>query len=181
MKKSLLNFVETHEEHVIAVYMYTLGDQTIPVMVVKDFDTETQQRLSTISEPGWIILTQNDLDHGDDVFCVVLLHIQCNSVCERWDDVINRVTISPRNLRHHLEAQIRHVMINMREAMILWKTTGDLMPGLGLQLSRISCGLSFLQIVHDVIQPREHILSCVYDYMCKWVHQVDQWSSWKND
>lgn len=83
MEKSLLTFVENHTDHVVSVYTYTLGNKLIPVLVVHDFDDETQEKLAHISEPGWIILTQNDLDHGDDVFCVVLLHIQCNSVCER--------------------------------------------------------------------------------------------------
>ena len=181
MKKSLQKFVDTHAKHIIAVYAYTLGHEVIPLLVVQDFDSETQKKLSHISEPGRIVLTQNDLDHGDDVFCVVLLHIQCNSICERWTDVINQVTITHIHLRHHLEAQIRHVMINMRESMILWRTTWDLLPGLHLQLSRIMCGLSFLHIEHDMIDSYEHKLSCIYTYLHNRVHKVDarKPSTWK--
>jgi len=183
MKKELLKYINQHESLITSVYVYTLWGNEIPVLVVSDFTAELQIWLQKISEPGWIILTQSDLDHGDDVFSVVLLHIQKNSTCEWWKDTLVDVRIAPYHLRHHLEAQIRHVMINIREAIILDKSTQDLLPWLGLQLERITCGLSFLDVEYIEFLPEEHNLVCIYKHLENRVAIVDLLDtvSWKNE
>ncbi len=144
MNNKLLELVEQGWEYK-ALYAYDIThEKTIPVIIVSTYTQEIAEQLQEISQAWWIVLTKYDLEHGHDVYSIILHHIQCRSECIVWDDVLSTLLMSSTDMRPHLEWHIRHVLIDLREAIIQKKRIWELLPWFTIQADRIRCACWFL-------------------------------------
>lgn len=140
MDKKLKATVE-NVHGVIAVYNYQISsDSSASVLIVESFTKKMAWALKDCfkKKEQLIVLTRNDLEFGYDVYSIPLLHIQVRWTCIRWDDVLSNLKIST-NLRPYLEGMIRHVLIDLREALIRWAKRRDVKQWLRGQYDRILC------------------------------------------
>jgi hypothetical protein len=63
----------------------------------------------------FIILTEDDISRGDDVFCLKLMHIKNHSSLFHGKDVLSGLHIKNSDLRLMLELEIRNKSVQLRE------------------------------------------------------------------
>jgi len=66
----------------------------------------------------FIILTEDDIKEGKDVFCLKLLHIKNHSKLFYGNDILNDIHIQTSDLRSALELEIRNKIIQLREGYL---------------------------------------------------------------
>jgi hypothetical protein len=66
----------------------------------------------------FIILTEDDIKEGKDVFCLKLLHIKNHSELFYGKDILKTTTFTLSDLRSALELQIRNKIILLREGYL---------------------------------------------------------------
>lgn len=130
----------------VAVYAYAMSpDVDTTVIIVEEFTSEISAAVQRVfkKDKQVIIVTRNDLEYGNDVYSIPLLHMQIRSVCERWDDVLWQQKITSGDIRPHLEGMIRHVLIDLREAIVRKSLVKDVKKWLIAQYDRILCWCAF--------------------------------------
>lgn len=121
-----------------SLYEYSItNEDVIPVVVVSEYTQTVTDELQSFWLLSWIVLTENDIHRGHDVYSIILYHIQCRSICMSEDDILKTIKIDSTSMRHNLEWHIRHVLIDLREALIQWETMGEMFPWVSIQLDRI--------------------------------------------
>jgi len=144
MFKKLVSIVEKWWSYK-ALYAYDIThEKTLPVILVDEYTQEMAEELKKISQPWWIILTDHDIEHGHDVYSIVLHHIHCRSELVVWENILGWLEMSKEEMRPHLEGHIRHTLIDLREALIQWKRLWDLLPWFTIQADRIWCACGFM-------------------------------------
>lgn len=130
-------------EHIAALYTYAMSSEwTATVVIVEQFDASV---VSSLQESVWkdeqiIVLTRDDLEYGNDVYSIELLHMQWKSVCAWWDDLLAAVAVPADKLRPYLEGGMRHVLIDLREAMSRQSKSEDVRQRMLAQYDRLVCG-----------------------------------------
>lgn len=142
MNKDLLTTVLWNDGFV-AVYSYAIApEKNATVIVVETFtqDIATELKALCWESEQVIVLSRNDLEYGDDVYSVPLLHMQVRWVCEWGEDLLSSMHITSKELRPHLEWMMRHVLIDLREAIVRKSPSQDVKLWMGAQYDRILCG-----------------------------------------
>jgi len=142
MNKELLS-TALWNEWFIALYSYAISPwNEAAVVVVDTFTSDIAESLKKVCTKSQqiIILTRNDLEYGDDVYSVPLLHMQIRGVCEWGEDLFGSISITGKELRPHLEWMMRHVLIDLREAMTRKSPSEEVKKWMSAQYDRILCG-----------------------------------------
>lgn len=107
----------------------------IPVFIFKAVDfVFLNAHRDFFAREHFIILTEDDINEGKDVFCLKLLHIKNHSELFYGNDILSELNIDLSDLRTALELEIRNKTIQIREGY-LSKNKGkdflqDLLPGM---------------------------------------------------
>jgi len=114
--KKLQNIVNTLKDWLLSIYLYQKGNESIPVFIVNDVNLVFLNSIrSFFAREKFIILTQDDINEGNDVFCLKLLHIKNHSTLFYGNDILFDFTINISDLRSALELEIRTKRIQLRE------------------------------------------------------------------
>ncbi len=119
MIKHLNKIVAILKDGLISIYLYTSHGVTIPVFVVKEVNFVLLDSIrSLFRNQHFIMLTQDDIHEGKDVFCLKLLHIKMHSTLFMGTDIIWHQTFELSDLRSLLELEIRNKRVQLREAYL---------------------------------------------------------------
>lgn len=135
--KKLHDIVKVLKDWLLSVYLYQTAHKKIPVFVVKKVDFVFLNTIrSFFVHEHFIILTEDDIHEGKDVFCLKLLHIKNHSELFYGKDIFGSITFDSSDLRSALELEIRNKRIQLREGY-LSQNKGrdflqDLLPGLAI-------------------------------------------------
>lgn len=144
MFKKLTQIVENGSAYK-ALYAYDITyEKTIPVIIVESYKQHIVDELQVISQPWWIILTEDDINHGHDVYSIILHHICCRGELIVWDDVLWWLVMTKDEMRPHLEAHIRRMLIDLRETLVYKKMLFDVVDRLTIQADRLRCACGFM-------------------------------------
>jgi hypothetical protein len=133
--KKLQDILRILKDWLVSIYLYQRGETKIPVFVVKmvDFVSLNAHR-DFFAREHFIILTEDDIKEGKDVFCLKLLHIKNHSELFYGKDILKTTTFTLSDLRSALELQIRNKIILLREGYLSqnkWRDfLQDLLPGM---------------------------------------------------
>jgi len=73
----------------ISIYTYQKGTEKIPVFIVKEVNFVFLNSIrSFFAREKFIILTEDDIREGNDVFCLKLLHIKNHSELYYGNDIL---------------------------------------------------------------------------------------------
>jgi hypothetical protein len=86
----------------------------------------------------FIILTQDDINEGKDVFCLKLLDIKNHSEIFYGNDILSGVQINTSDLRSAIELEIRNKRIQLREEYLSQKNGRNFLKHIlpGMQILR---------------------------------------------
>ena len=114
--KKLQNIVGVLKDWLVSIYLYQKGTDKIPVFVVDEVNFVFLNSIrSFFAREKFIILTQDDINEWNDVFCLKLLHIRNHSELFYGNDVLWDFTINLSDLRSALELEIRNKRVQLRE------------------------------------------------------------------
>lgn len=108
-------FMIYYDRYMMTIYNYNVMESSIPVIIIQNDNMMSDIPHQMKKEDGIIILTDDDLQQGADVFALTLVHIQENSTLIDGDDVLNQLTIESKHVRHHIETLARQMLIDTRE------------------------------------------------------------------
>ncbi|MEI6774874.1 MAG: hypothetical protein WCL18_09200 [bacterium] len=83
-------------------------------------------------------MTQDDIDQGNDVFCLKLLHIKNHSELFYGNDILRDIQFKTSDLRSMIEFEIRNKRIQLREEYLSQKNGRDFLQHIlfGMQILR---------------------------------------------
>lgn len=114
--KKLQKIISTLKDWLISIYLYQKGTEEIPVFIVKEVNFVFLDSIrSFFVREKFIILTQDDINEGSDVFCLKLLHIKNHSELFHGTDILWPIKFFIPHLRSALELEIRNKHIQLRE------------------------------------------------------------------
>ncbi len=114
--KKLQRIVDIYKDWLISLYLYEKSNETIPVLIVKEIDFVFLDSLRKLFvNEHFILLTQDDIHEGSDVFCLKLLHIKNHSTLFSGNDVLSLLQFTISDLRSAIELEIRNKRIQLRE------------------------------------------------------------------
>jgi hypothetical protein len=117
--KKLQNIVGVLKDWLVSIYLYHKGKDALPVFIIKDVDFVFLNSLrSFFVREQFIMLTEDDIKEGSDVFCLKLLHIKSHSTLFYGKDVLWKLNIQLSDLRSTLELEIRNKIIQLREGYL---------------------------------------------------------------
>lgn len=114
--KKLQHIIGSLKNWLLSIYLYQKGDGHIPVFIVEEINFVFLNSIrSFFAREKFIILTQDDINEGNDVFCLKLLHIKNHSKLFYGNDILSDIKIEKSDLRSALELEIRNKRIQLRE------------------------------------------------------------------
>lgn len=114
--KKLQNIVDVLKDWLLSIYLYHRETKKLPVFVVKSVNFVFLDSIrSFFAHEKFIILTQDDINEWNDVFCLKLLHIKNHSELFYGNDIFWDIKIKKSDLRSALELEIRNKRIQLRE------------------------------------------------------------------
>lgn len=114
--KKLQNIAGVLKEWLVSIYLYQKGSNKIPVFIVKEINFVFLNTVrSFFAREKFIILTQDDIHEGNDVFCLKLLHIKNHSELFYGNNILWDIKFKTTDLRSALELEIRTKRIQLRE------------------------------------------------------------------
>lgn len=117
--KKLQNIVGVLKDWLVSIYLYHKGKDTLPVFIIKDVDFVFLNSLRAFFvREQFIMLTEDDIREGSDVFCLKLLHIKNHATLFYGKDVLWKINIQISDLRSALELEIRNKIIQLREGYL---------------------------------------------------------------
>jgi len=133
--KKLQNIVSVLKDWLVSIYLYQKGDVQVPVFVVEEVNFVFLNTIrSFFAREKFIILTQDDINEGNDVFCLKLLHIKNHSELFYGNDILLHIKFIKSDLRSALELEIRNKRIQLREDYLSqdeWRSfLKHLLPGM---------------------------------------------------
>ena len=100
----------------MSIYLYQKADKKVPVFIVKEVNFVFLNSIrGFFAHEHFIILTEDDIKEGKDVFCLKLLHIQNHSELFYGKNILSEVKFKLSDLRSALELEIRNKRIQLRE------------------------------------------------------------------
>ncbi len=114
--KKLQNIVSVLKDWLVSIYLYQKGDVHVPVFVVEEVNFVFLNSIrSFFAREKFIILTQDDINEWNDVFCLKLLHIKNHSEIFYGNDILSHIKYTKSDLRSAIELEIRNKRIQLRE------------------------------------------------------------------
>ena len=141
--KKLQHIVNVLKDWLVSIYLYQKGVQKIPVFIVNDVNFVSLNTIrSFFVHEKFIILTQDDIYEGNDVFCLKFLDIRNHSELFYGDDVLSNMTINLSHLRSAIELEIRNKRVQLREEYLSQNNGRDFLKHIlpGMQILR-ECSL----------------------------------------
>lgn len=120
MEKLLDKLQSLLGDDLLAFYSYEQIDGLfVPVIVVEYMDfIKFAELKKDLQSKQFIILTQNDIQHGADTFALKYLHMMKHSDLLHGTDVFLDLMLESNDLRASLELEIRSKMIQLRESYL---------------------------------------------------------------
>lgn len=137
--KKLHDIVKVLRDWLLSIYLYQTHQKKIPVFVVKEVNFVFLNSIrSFFVHEHFIILTEDDIKEGKDVFCLKLLHIKNHSDLFYGKDVLQWTTYKLSDLRLSLELEIRNKIVQLREGYLSQNKGRDFLQDLlpGMQIIR---------------------------------------------
>lgn len=133
--KKLQDIVQVLKDWLLSIYLYQKGDDKIPVFVVKEINFVFLDSIrSFFVGEQFILLTQDDIYEGNDVFCLKLLDIKYHAELFYGTDIFSNIKFNISDIRSSLELEIRNKRIQLREDYLSQKKKIDflyqLLPGM---------------------------------------------------
>lgn len=153
--KKLQNIVGVLKNWLISIYLYQKGNITIPVFILEEVNFVFLDSIRPFfSREQFIILTQDDINQWNDVFCLKLLHIKNHSELFYGNDMLSNIQSNSSDLRSALELEIRNKRIQLREEYLSQDNGRDFLKHLlpGMQILR---EWALLLKSPDVILPKD--------------------------
>lgn len=114
--KKLQRILDVLKDWLLSIYFYQKGIHEIPVLIVNDVNFVSFDAIRhLLVHEKFIILTQDDISEGHDVFCLKLLDIKNHSSLFYGNDILLSISINFSDLRSALELEIRNKRIQLRE------------------------------------------------------------------
>lgn len=107
-------------EQLISVYSYEQSVGVfVPIIVVKTMNFVVMSKMKKDFEGKmFIVLTEDDIQRGQDVFALKYLHMMKHADLLLGEDVLLTLTIDKQNLRDNLEFELRSKLIQLRESYL---------------------------------------------------------------
>ena len=137
--KKLQDIVAVLKDWLISIYLYQKGKESVPVFVVDEVNFVFLDSIrSFFAREKFIILTQDDIHQGNDVFCLKLLHIKNHSELFYGNDILRDMQFKKSDLRSMIEFEIRNKRIQLREEYLSQKNGRDFLQHIlfGMQILR---------------------------------------------
>jgi len=115
-----LTQLENHK-WVVAVYTYILGDEYVPIVIVKN--DKKRKNMPVEGLKRIIILTLDEVHDSHDVFALQFVHMQANANLVYWEDMLHQIKVDDGHLRRHLELLLRQMIIDRRELELVHNTS----------------------------------------------------------
>jgi len=135
--KKLQNIVNVLKDWLLSIYLYQTAHKNIPVFIVKEVNFVFLNSIrSFFAHEHFIILTEDDIYEGKDVFCLKLLHIKNHSEIFYGKNILWTFGIESSDLRSSLELEIRNKSIQLREGYLSQDKGKDFLQDLllGMQI-----------------------------------------------
>lgn len=114
--KKLHKIISILKDWLVSIYLYRKDKEAIPVFILKEVNFIFLDSIrSFFAREKFIILTEDDIHEGSDVFCLKLLHIKNHSDLFYGEDIIWTILFTLDHLRSALELEIRNKHIQLRE------------------------------------------------------------------
>jgi len=114
--KKLQDIVWVLRDWLVSIYLYQKWNDKIPVFVFEQVNFVFLNSIRTFfTHEKFIILTQDDINEWNDVFCLKLLHIKNHSDLFYGNDILWDIQPNISDLRSALELEIRTKRIQLRE------------------------------------------------------------------
>lgn len=129
-----------------AVYEYHRYNEVILVFVLHSTDFDRLYSLKKIlkKEP-FIFLTEEDIQHGKDVFPLQLLHIKQQSTLVWGKDIFSSLQVDLKDVRTKLEYELRNKNVYLREEFVGISNPKALIPTILPQFVIMLEGLLYLK------------------------------------
>jgi hypothetical protein len=115
-EKNIQKIIEVLNDQLVAVYSYEIKKGSIPIFVMKHVDFSVLQSYKKhFQNEKFIMLTQDEIDNGCDVFPLKFLHMKNHSTLVFGSDVFSSIKIEKSDLKHILELHLRTKMVQLRE------------------------------------------------------------------
>ena len=137
--KKLQEIIAVLRDWLVSIYLYQKGADEIPVFVVKDVNFVLLDSIRPLfARERFIILTQDDISQGSDVFCLQLLSIKNHSDLFYGSDILSNFKIEKTDLRASLELDLRNKRVQLREGYLSQDKWKDFLKHilLGMQIVR---------------------------------------------
>lgn len=137
--KKLQDIIVVLKDWLVSIYLYQKGTEKIPVFIVKEVNFVFLNSIRPFFvHEKFIILTQDDINEGNDVFCLKLLHMRNHSELFHGNDILWAIKFIIPQLRSALELEIRNKRIHLREEYLSQDNGRDFLRHLvpGMQILR---------------------------------------------
>lgn len=144
--KTLDRIQEVLKTQLTAVYEYQRHTETIAVFVLKKTDFDRLKDLKKLlKKQPFIFLTEEDIQHGRDVFPLQILHIKQHSELVFGKDLFVSLKIAKKDVRSKLEYELRNKNVYLREEFVGISRPKDLIPTILPQFVVMLEGLLYLK------------------------------------
>ena len=115
-KKKLAAVKGVLKRNIVSVLEYQRYDKLITIFVVNKIDFKRlAQAEEILQKENFIILHEDDIKNGSDIFPLQFLSIKRNSKLISGTDYFSRLGIKKRDVRSKLEFELRNKLIYLRE------------------------------------------------------------------
>lgn len=117
--KKLQYIVGVLKDWLVSIYLYQTPYKKIPVFIVNKLSFVSLDAMrGFFAHEYFIILTEDDIYQGNDVFCLKLLHIRNHSELFYGKNILWSLKFNLSDLRSALELDIRNKLIQLREGYL---------------------------------------------------------------
>lgn len=138
---TLMNTVDSTD--ILAYYTYMLPYAEIPLYIVTS-EQWWEWLTDDVAGSEWVIvLTEQEVADAHDVFALQFLHMKQWSILQSGKNVLADLSIDKQHVRTHIELLLRHVIIDMRESLLLGSSHVDI-DKQRLLHDRLAIGIAYL-------------------------------------
>lgn len=114
------NIITALDSNLVSYYHYQIDtNNLIPVFVLQKMDFTVFDTIKAdFEKKQFIILTQDDITSGNDIFPLKFLHMQQNSTLVQGIDSLSSLIIQKNLLRLNIEFELRNKLIQLRESYL---------------------------------------------------------------
>ncbi len=115
MEKITIRLQEIFKRNLLALYEYGYTEEKSLIIILKKADFfRLEKARKDLKKYDFVILSEEDLKEGGDVFPVEFLRFQTSVKLLKGKDVLADIKIKPAQLRPHLEYELRNKRIYLR-------------------------------------------------------------------